>query len=150
MLKGPIPTRVQLHEIYCRQQDHRLIDPKRRPLPRDPREISPTDLLQAKYEIVPYVDITGMKADLIAWCGDRSRATAGRLVHGPGGVRYIARPAPGSAKDITHVARQVRTPQVCSGSWAEMLVASILGPFYPDARTSRIGSSVPIADIVSK
>src|SRR5262249_13692488 len=28
-------------------------------------------------------------------------------------------------------ARQVRTPQICSGSWAEMLVASILGPFYP-------------------
>jgi hypothetical protein len=52
-------------------------------LPRDPREISPTDLVQAKYEIVPYVDITGMKADLIAWCGDRSRVTAGRLVHGP-------------------------------------------------------------------
>jgi hypothetical protein len=40
----------------------------------------------AKYESVPYVDITGTKADLIAWCGNRSRATAGRLVHGPGGL----------------------------------------------------------------
>jgi TIR domain len=86
MAGTPIPTRVPLHEIYFRQHGHRLIDPKRRPLPRDPREISPTDLLQAKYEIVPYVDITGMKADLIAWCGDSSRALAGRLVHGPGGL----------------------------------------------------------------
>ncbi len=55
------------------------LDPKQRPLPRNAREISPTDLLQARYEIVPYVDITGMKSDLIAWCGNRSRATAGRL-----------------------------------------------------------------------
>lgn len=86
MAGTPIPTRVPLHEIYFRQHGHRLIDPKQRPLPSDPREISPTDLLQAKYEIVPYVDITGMKSDLIAWCGNRSRATAGRLVHGPGGL----------------------------------------------------------------
>jgi hypothetical protein len=27
-----------------------------------------------------------MKSDLIAWCSDRSRTTAGRLVHGPGGL----------------------------------------------------------------
>jgi hypothetical protein len=64
----PIRTTVLLHEIYFRQHGHRLIDPKQRPLPRDPREISPTDLLQAKYGIVPYVDVTGMKANLIAWC----------------------------------------------------------------------------------
>ena len=87
MMAGtPIPTRVPLHEIYFCQHDHRLIDPKQRPLPRDPSDISPTDLLQAKYEIVPYVDNTGMKADLIAWCGNGSRATAGRLVHGAGGL----------------------------------------------------------------
>jgi len=36
--------------------------------------------------MVPYVDVTGMKADLIAWCRDGARATAGRLVHGPGGL----------------------------------------------------------------
>ena len=35
---------------------------------------------------MPYVDSTGMKADLIAWCGNRSRTTAGRLVHGHGGL----------------------------------------------------------------
>jgi TIR domain len=86
MAGTPIPTRVPLHEIYFRQHGHRLIDPKQRPLPSNPRQINPTDLLQAKYEIVPYVDITGMKSDLIAWCSNRSRATAGRLVHGPGGL----------------------------------------------------------------
>ena len=45
MAGTPIPTRVPLHEIYFRQHGHRLIDPKQSPLPRDPREISPTDLL---------------------------------------------------------------------------------------------------------
>jgi hypothetical protein len=86
MAGTPIQTRVPLHEIYFRQHGHRLIDPKGRPLPRDPREISPTDLLQAKYEIVPYIDVTGTKADLIAWCGNNSRALGGRLIHGPGGI----------------------------------------------------------------
>jgi hypothetical protein len=101
MAGTPIPTRVPLHEIYFRQQGHRLIDPKRRPLPRDPRQISPTDLLQAKSAIVPYVDITGMKADLIAWCGETSRATAGRLVHGPGGL--------GKTRLMVEVAAALRT-----------------------------------------
>jgi hypothetical protein len=86
MAGTPIPTRVPLHEIYFRQHGHHLIDPKQRPLPRDLRQISPTDLLLAKYASVPYVDVMGAKADLIAWCGDGSRATAGRLVHGPGGL----------------------------------------------------------------
>ena len=81
-----IRTSVPLHELYYRQHGYRLIDPRQRALPRDPREISPTDLLQAKYEILPYVDVTLMKGDLLAWCRDGSRATAGRLVHGPGGV----------------------------------------------------------------
>jgi predicted acylesterase/phospholipase RssA len=85
MAGTPIPTRVPLHEIYFRQHGQRLIDPKQRALPRDLRQIGPTDLLQAKYEIAPYVDITGAKADFIAWCHNSSRAVAGRLVHGPGG-----------------------------------------------------------------
>jgi tetratricopeptide (TPR) repeat protein len=79
-------TLVPEHEIYFRQHGYRLLDPKQRPLPRLPREISPTDLLQPKFEVVPYADITGMRGDLIAWCRDGSRATAGRLVHGPGGL----------------------------------------------------------------
>jgi tetratricopeptide (TPR) repeat protein len=79
-------TAVPLHEVYFRHHGRLLIDPKQSRLARDPREISPTDLLQAKYAVVPYVDVTGMKADLMAWCRDVSRATAGRLVHGSGGL----------------------------------------------------------------
>jgi hypothetical protein len=86
MAGTPIPTRVPLREIFFRQHGVPLIDPKQRQLPRDALEISPTDLLQAKYQVVPYVDITGMKVDLLAWCRSGLRSTAGRLLHGPGGL----------------------------------------------------------------
>jgi len=85
-------TAVPLHEFYFRHhgadyhQGRRLIDPRRDSLARDPQDILPTDLLQARYAVVPYVDVTGMKADLAAWCRDGARATAGRLVYGPGGL----------------------------------------------------------------
>ena len=82
----PIPTRVPLHELYFRQHGHRLIDPKQSKLTGDPRDISPVQLLQASYGVVPYADVNGMKAALLSWCADPSRATAGRLVHGPGGL----------------------------------------------------------------
>lgn len=81
----PIPTRVPLHEIYFRQHGHRLIDAKQRQLARDPREIAPTELLQAKFEVVGYLDATGIRAQLIEWCSEE-RPTAGRLIHGPGGL----------------------------------------------------------------
>ncbi|EXI90554.1 MAG: putative O-linked N-acetylglucosamine transferase, SPINDLY family [Candidatus Accumulibacter regalis] len=81
----PIPTRVPLHEIYFRQHGHRLIDAKQRRLARDPREIAPTELLQAKFEVVGYLDATGIRAQLIDWCSDE-RPTSGRLIHGPGGL----------------------------------------------------------------
>ena len=73
-------------QIGENQDARSLIDPDQRARPGDVRDIGPTDLLQARYEVVPYVDVAGMKADLIAWCQDRTRTTAGRLVHGPGGV----------------------------------------------------------------
>ena len=82
----PIPTRVPLHELYFRQHGHRLIDPKQSKLTGDARDISPVQLLQASYGVVPYADVNGMKAALLSWCADPSRATAGRLVHGPGGL----------------------------------------------------------------
>jgi len=46
----PIRTTVPLHEIYFRQHGHRLIESRGQRAPRDPLEITPTDLLQAKYE----------------------------------------------------------------------------------------------------
>ena len=61
VLRGDLPrTAVPLHEIYFRHHGRRLIDPKQVPLAGDPRDISPTDLLQARYAVVPYVDVTGM------------------------------------------------------------------------------------------
>jgi hypothetical protein len=81
----PIPTRVPLHEIYFRQHGRRLIDAKQRQLARDPREIAPTELLQAKFEVVGYLDATGIGAQLIEWCSGE-RPTAARLIHGPGGL----------------------------------------------------------------
>jgi hypothetical protein len=87
VLTGTLPrTEVPLHEIYFRHHGHRLIDPKQSRLARDPREISPVELLQARSAVVPYADVTGMKAGLLAWCRDGARATAARLVHGPGGL----------------------------------------------------------------
>lgn len=86
MAGTPIPTRVPLHEIYYRQHGQRLIDPKQRKLARDPREIGPTELLQAKFEVVSYIDATGIRAQLIDWCAGNARPTAGRLIYGPGGL----------------------------------------------------------------
>ncbi len=85
MVGTPLPTRVPLYEIYFRQHGHRLLDPKQCRLARDPLEVSPTDLLQAKFEMVGYVDATGLKAQLLDWCEDR-RPVAARLIHGPGGL----------------------------------------------------------------
>jgi hypothetical protein len=87
VLTGTLPrTAVPLHEIYERHHGQRLIDPRQSRLARDPSDILPTDLLQASYAVVPYTDVTGAKADLLAWCRDDARTTAGRLVHGPGGL----------------------------------------------------------------
>ncbi|MFO1206471.1 MAG: tetratricopeptide repeat protein [Burkholderiales bacterium] len=99
MAGQPIPTRVPLHEIYFRQHGHRLIHPKRSQLARDPREIAPTELLQAKFEVVGYLDATGIRAQLIEWCGE-PRPTAGRLIHGPGGL--------GKTRLMIEVAAQLR------------------------------------------
>ena len=80
----PIPTRVPLHEIYSRHYGHPLIEAKQL-LVRDFAEISPSELLQAKYGVVPYVDVTGQLTAFIDWCLHSPRMIAGRLLHSPGG-----------------------------------------------------------------
>jgi hypothetical protein len=82
----PVPTRVPLHELYFRQHGRRLLDRQQCKLARDRREVGPTDLLQAKYGVVSYVDATGARAELVSWCRNASRTTAGCLVHGAGGI----------------------------------------------------------------
>jgi tetratricopeptide (TPR) repeat protein len=82
----PVRTAVPLHEIYFRQHGQRLIDPKQRTLPRDPRDIGPSELLQAPYEVVGYVDVSDVQARFFDWCTQPGRPTAGRLIHGPGGL----------------------------------------------------------------
>jgi hypothetical protein len=87
VLTGTVqPTVLPLHEIYYRHYGRCLIDPRQSRLPGDPREISPVELLQARSVVVPYADVTGLKAGLLAWCRDSVRATAARLLHGPGGL----------------------------------------------------------------
>lgn len=85
MTGTPIPTRVPLHQIYYRQHGRRLIDPKQGKLARDPHEVSPSELLQAKFEVVGYADATGTAGDVLDWCTG-PRRTGARLIHGPGGA----------------------------------------------------------------
>ena len=81
-----VRTAVPLHEIYYRQHGQRLIDAKQRALPIDPRDASPSELLQAGFEVVGYLDVTGFHAALLEWCKASRRGTAAQLIDGPGGV----------------------------------------------------------------
>ncbi|WP_218509742.1 toll/interleukin-1 receptor domain-containing protein [Variovorax sp. dw_308] len=100
MTGHPVATVVPLHELYFRQHGHRLIDAKQEALPADVLDISPSQLLQARYEQVDYLDATGQRAALIDWALNRSRRAAGRLLHGPGGI--------GKTRLLIEVAAQLR------------------------------------------
>jgi tetratricopeptide (TPR) repeat protein len=77
----------EFHISHDRQRRFRraVINSRQVALPPDPNDIGPTDLLQAKYGVVPYIDARKIKADIIAWCRDETNAVAARLIHGPGG-----------------------------------------------------------------
>ena len=94
------PDRVALHLLYEHEHGRPLIDPKQEPLPPDPRDIAPSDLLRAKYALVPYDDAAGMAAELLDWCTAGPRPVAGRLIHGPGGL--------GKSRLLIHVAAKLR------------------------------------------
>jgi tetratricopeptide (TPR) repeat protein len=81
----PLVTAKPLHEHYQDAFGVMLFDPKREPLNRDASELGPSELLQARHEAVPYIDSTGLAEEMLGWCRDRARTTAGRLIHGPGG-----------------------------------------------------------------
>lgn len=86
MAGRPLPTRVPLHELYWRQHGQRLLDTEQQALPADVLDISPSQLLQARYGQVAYVDATGQRAALLDWALRHPRRAAGRLLHGPGGI----------------------------------------------------------------
>ena len=83
-----------------------LFDAKQTPRPDDIRELLPSQLLQARYEIVPYVDTTGLLQDMLDWCrntgpyAEEARTTAGRVLHGPGGL--------GKTRLLIELARKLR------------------------------------------
>ncbi len=86
MAGRPLPTVIPLHELYERQYRQRLVDPKQSALPDDVFDISPSQLLQARYEQVGYLDATGQRDAMRRWALEHPRRAAGRLLHGPGGI----------------------------------------------------------------
>lgn len=96
----PHATTKPQHEHYQEAFGVDLFDPKRAPLDRDASDLGPSELLQAKHEAVPYIDATGLAEDMLAWCRDGARATAGRLLHGPGGF--------GKTRLLIETARRLR------------------------------------------
>lgn len=81
-----VRTSIPLHEVFYRQHGHRLVDPRQRALPGDLRDASPSELLQAVFEVVGYQDVTGTEAQLLDWCANSARPASARLIHGAGGV----------------------------------------------------------------
>lgn len=91
--QGRVPEGLKpLHLSHRDTYEVDLFDAKRRPRPDDMAQLTPSALLQARYEIVPYVDATGVLADMLAWCRGAGEykncpiSVAGRLLHGPGGL----------------------------------------------------------------
>ncbi|MEM9764503.1 MAG: tetratricopeptide repeat protein, partial [Pseudomonadota bacterium] len=90
--QGRVPQGMKpLHVAHRDQYGANLFDPKRGKRPDDIAELTPSALLQARYEIVPYVDATGLLADTLAWSrgtqeyAEAPKVSAGRILHGPGG-----------------------------------------------------------------
>ncbi len=82
---APVLPSEPLDESYFRQHGRRIVEAKQEKLAADARRILPSQLLQARHAVTPYIDATGAKADCVAWSLSGERA-AGRLIHGPGGL----------------------------------------------------------------
>ncbi len=115
MAGRPLATTIPLHELYFRQHGHRLVDAKQSALPADVLDISPSQLLQARYERVDYLDGTGQRAALLDWALNHPRSAAGCLLHGPGGV--------GKTRLLIDVAAQLRREHGWMAGFVEPLPA---------------------------
>ena len=103
----PLALKKPLHEHYRETFGPELFATKRATLGEGEREISPSELLQAKFETVAYIDATGRLEDMLAWCRTKERATAGRLLHGPGGL--------GKTRLMIETARRLRAEDWLAG-----------------------------------
>jgi hypothetical protein len=104
---GVFESPKPLHETYQESFGVSLFDPKRTSLDREVVGFAPSELLQARHEAVPYIDATGIMAEIVAWCRDGSRTTAGRLVYGPGGL--------GKTRLMIEIAKRLRADHWLAG-----------------------------------
>jgi tetratricopeptide (TPR) repeat protein len=86
MAGKPLPTKIPFDELYLHDHGTPLLDQKQEKLNSNRAEILPSELLQAKFAAVPFLDATGAKAECLDWCLDAGQPIAGRLYHGPGGI----------------------------------------------------------------
>jgi len=117
MAGRPVATAIPLHELYFRQYGQRLVDAKQSALPADVFDISPSQLLQARYEQIGYLDATGQRAALLDWALHHPRRAAGRLFHGPGGV--------GKTRLLIDVAAHLRRENGWMAGFVEHLPAQV-------------------------
>lgn len=81
----PLPAEVPLRDHYERKYDELLLDTKRLPLPQG-FAAAPSLLLQAKYALVGFSDLSDWRQRLVDWAlTPRHGSAAGRLVHASGG-----------------------------------------------------------------
>jgi TIR domain len=101
-------TNKPLHEHYAETFGVSLFDPKREGASADPANLAPSELLQARREIVPFIDAPlQLAAEMARWCTDAGRATAGRLIHGAGGF--------GKTRLMIEVAKRLRARDWLAG-----------------------------------
>ena len=88
-----------LTAIDAADQAWGVLDPKQFALPPDVAVMGPSELLQAKYAVVPFHD-TGIRNALVTWALGDTPVLTGRLLFGPGGV--------GKTRIMAEVAGQLR------------------------------------------
>ena len=112
--------RIPLYFLYEQHHDRALIGSQsEEPLPTP--NAAPSELLQAKYAVVPYADVTGMAVEMVNWCTACPCPTAGRLIHGPGGL--------GKIRLLAHVAGELR-----ERGW----IAGFLNPAHEQSERPRL------------
>ena len=139
--RGEVPVGIKPRYLSHRDQfGVDLFSPKQLPRPDDIRELLPSHLLQARYEVVPYVDATGLLAEMMDWClgqgeyKETPRTTAGRLLFGPGGQ--------GKTRLMIELARKLRDEHGWLAGFAEP-------PRHPNDHAEMMDREQSIAQILS-